>query len=89
MFTANSSRKTGLPPQVSSEQPDAQSRPQVGREMLPIHCHAWTCLSNATPECTSPTKRFPLKTASLNSTSTTKTRTNKCTCRLTLRRRIT
>ena len=40
-----SSRKMRLRPQVSSEQVDDQSRPQVSREMLPvlemsIHCHA-------------------------------------------------
>ena len=58
----NSSRKTGLRPHASGEQADAQSRPQVSREMLPVHCHAWTCLSIATLECTSPAKRFPSKT---------------------------
>ena len=31
-------------------------------EMLPIHCRAWACLSNATLECTSLAKRFPPKT---------------------------
>ena len=45
-------------------------------------CLSWTCLSNATLECTSPAKRFPLNNANLNSTSTTKTRTNKYTRRL-------
>ena len=54
-----------LSPQASSEQADAQSRPQV-----------------STLECTSPAKKFPLKTANLNSTSTTKTRRNKYTRRL-------
>ena len=49
-------------PQASSEEADVQSKPQVSREMLPIHCRARTCLSNATLECTSPAKRFPLKT---------------------------
>ena len=81
-FSYISSRKPRTRPQASSEQADAQSRPQVSREMLPIHCHVWTCLSNATLECTSPAKRFPLKTANLNSTSTTKTRTNKYTRKL-------
>ena len=48
--------------QASSEQADVQSKLQVSREMLLIHCRARTCLSNATLECTSPAKRFPLKT---------------------------
>ena len=52
----------GLRCQTSSEQADAQSRPQVSSEMLPIHCRAWTCLSNATLDCTSPAKRFSPKT---------------------------
>ena len=34
----------------------------MSREMLPVHCHAWTCLSIVTLECTSPAKRFPPKT---------------------------
>ena len=37
-------------------------RPQLSRQMLPIHCHAWSCLSNAMLECISPTNRFPPKT---------------------------
>ena len=57
-----SSRKVGLRGQASSEQADGPGKPHVNREMLPIHCHAWTCLSSATLECTSPAKRFPLKT---------------------------
>ena len=57
-----SSRKTRVPPQGSSEQADGQSSPQVSREMLPIHCLAWTCLSIVKLECTSPAKRFPPKT---------------------------
>ena len=88
-----SSRKTRLQPQVSREQADAQSRPQVNREILPIHCHTWTCLSIFTLECTSPAKRFRPKTANekkffciqqykkkkkkMSSTSATKTKTNK------------
>ena len=48
--------------QISNEQVDAQSIPQVSKEMLPVHCQAWTCLSSTTHECTSPAKRFPLKT---------------------------
>ena len=48
--------------QASSEQADAQSRPQVSREMLPIHCHVGACLSIVTLECTYPAKRFPPKT---------------------------
>ena len=56
------SKETRLRDQASSEQADAQSRPQVSREMLPVHCHAWTCLSIITLECTSPAKRFPPKT---------------------------
>ena len=94
-----------------SEQADAQSRSEVSR-LLPIHCHNWICLSNATLECTPPVKRFPSKTANennflstqsltfiitvnqwtflkltiaikkLNSTSTTKTKTNKYNRRL-------
>ena len=58
----SSSRKISLPPQASSEQADAQSRPQVSREMLPVHCHAWTCLSTVTLECALPAKRFPPQT---------------------------
>ena len=57
-----SNRKTRVRNQASSEQSDAQSRPQVSREMLTIHCHAWTCLTIVTLECMSPAKRFPLKT---------------------------
>ena len=41
---------------------DTQSRSQVSRKMLPVHCHAWTCISVVTLECTSPAKRFPPKT---------------------------
>ena len=52
--------------QASNKQADAQSRPQVSREMLPIHCHAWTCLSIVAFECTSPAKRFPPKTVNEN-----------------------
>ena len=48
--TKASSRKVRLLLQVSSEQVDAQGRPQVSWEMLPIHCHAWTCLSIVTLE---------------------------------------
>ena len=66
MFTTSlskvSGRKMPVQPQASSEQADAQSRSQVRREMLPIHCHTWTCLSIVTLECTSPAKRFPPKT---------------------------
>ena len=47
--------------QASSEQLDEQSRPQVSRKMLPIHCHDLTCLSIATLECRSSAKRFPPK----------------------------
>ena len=44
-FATIISRKMGLRLQASSEQVDAQSRPQVSTEMLlvldmPIHCHA-------------------------------------------------
>ena len=60
--TIINSRKIPVLPQASSKQADDQSRPQVSREMLPIHCHARTCLFNATLECTSPAKRFPPKT---------------------------
>ena len=49
--------KNPLIPQTSSEQADAGSSPQVGREMLPIHCQALTCLSIVTLECTSPAKK--------------------------------
>ena len=90
-----SSRKTPLSLQDPRKQADAQSRSQVSRQMLPIHCHAWTCLFIVTFECTSPTKRFPPKTAKwkeipsnptntkkLNSAPTTKTKTNKYTRRL-------
>ena len=31
--------------------------------MLPIHCHAWICLYNATLECASPANTFRQKTA--------------------------
>ena len=55
----SSARKMRVMPQASSEQ--AQTRPQVSREMLPILCHAWTCLSIARLECISPAKRFPQK----------------------------
>ena len=58
-----SSRKTRLRRQASNEQADAQSMSQVSREMLPIHCHGCSCLSNAMVEYTSPVKRFPPKTA--------------------------
>ena len=51
---------------ASSEQADAQSRPQVKRQMLPIHCHAWTCLSIVKLECISFAKRLPLKTVNEN-----------------------
>ena len=57
-----SSRKTRVQLQASSEQADDQIRPQVSKEILPIHCHAWTWLSIVTLECTSPTKRFLPKT---------------------------
>ena len=56
-----SNKKIGLSSQGSSEQADAQSMPQVSREILPIHCHTLTCLSNAMLEFTSPAKRFPPK----------------------------
>ena len=85
-----SSRKTRLQPQVLREQADVQSRPQVNREMLPIHFNAWSSLSIFTLEWTSPAKRFPPKTANeknsfisnkykkkMSSTSATKTKTNK------------
>ena len=58
----NSSRKILLPRQASSEQADVQSRPEVSREMLRIHCHAWTCLSIVMLECSSSAKRFLSKT---------------------------
>ena len=48
------SRKTRVSGQASSEQANGQSKLQVSREMLPIHFHDSTCLSNATLECTSP-----------------------------------
>ena len=48
--------------QASSEQAEPQSSPQVSREILPIHCHPWKCLSNATLECASHAKTFPAKT---------------------------
>ena len=55
-----SSRKMPLlPRQASSEQEDGQSRPQVSRQMLPIHCHAYLLI--VTLECTSPAKGFPPK----------------------------
>ena len=54
-------KETLLQPQASSEQADAVSRPQVNREVLPIHCQAWACPSIVTLECTSPAKRFPPK----------------------------
>ena len=57
-----SSRKPRILPQASSEQADAQSRPQVSRQMLPIHFHSWTCLSIVMLESTSCAKRFPPKT---------------------------
>ena len=44
--------------QASSEQLDEQSRPQVSRKMLPIHCHDLTCLFIVTLECRSSAKRF-------------------------------
>ena len=62
MYKHAGSRKMPVRMQALSEQANAQSRPQVCREMLPIHCHAWTCLSIVTLECTSPAKRFPPKT---------------------------
>ena len=40
----DSSRKMQLRPQASSVQADAQSKPQMSRQMLPIDCHASTCL---------------------------------------------
>ena len=55
------SKETPLRSQTSSEQADAQSRTQVSREMLPVHCHAWKFLSIVTLECTSPAERFPPK----------------------------
>ena len=62
------------------------ARPQVSKKMPRVglkwvgRCYLLlTCLSSATLECTSPAKRFPLKTTNLNSTSTRKTRTNKFT----------
>ena len=57
-----SSRKMPVLPQDLSEQADSQSRCQVSRETLPTHCHASTCLSIVTLECTSASKRFPPKT---------------------------
>ena len=58
-----STRKVRLRAQASSEQADDQRRPRASREMLPIPCHAQTCLSTVTPECTSHAKRFSPKTA--------------------------
>ena len=46
-------------------------RPQVSREMLPVHCHAWTYLSIVTLECTSPAKRFLPKTVNEKKVLTT------------------
>ena len=46
----SSCRKTRVSPQPPSEQADAQSRPRVSREMLPVHWKAWTCLSIVTLE---------------------------------------
>ena len=51
-----SSRKTPLSSQASNEQTDAQNRPQVSREMLPVLRQAWACLSIVTLACTSPAK---------------------------------
>ena len=62
IFSDCSSRKTRGQAQASSEQADAQSMPQMSKQILPINCHAWTCLSIVTLECTSPAKRFPPKT---------------------------
>ena len=56
-------KKTGLRFQASGEQADAYSKPQVSREMLPIHGHAWTCLSSAMFQCASPAKKFSPKIA--------------------------
>ena len=52
----------GLQAQASSDQVYAQSKPQVSRQMLPIHCHAGTCWSIVTLECALPAKRSPPKT---------------------------
>ena len=60
----------------------SRQMPRVDHKWVRRCCLSWTCLFNATLECTSPAKRFPLKTANLKSTSTTKTRTNKYTRRL-------
>ena len=34
--------------------------------MLPVNCHAWTCLSIVMLECTSRAKRFPPKAARIS-----------------------
>ena len=55
---AHFSKETGLLLQASNEQADSESRPQVSREVLPIHCQAWTCPSIVMLNYTSPAKRF-------------------------------
>ena len=62
MYVCSSSKMRVLL-QTSSKQADNQSRPQVSREMLLIHCQAWTCPFIVTLECTSPAKRLLSKTA--------------------------
>ena len=66
----------GARPQVSRQMP------RVGLKWVGRCCLSWTHLSSATLECTSPVKRFPVRTANLNNTSATKTRTIKYTHRL-------
>ena len=56
------SKEAPLQPQASSEQTDAEIRSQVSREMLLVHCQAWTCLSIVTLDCTSSAYRFLPKT---------------------------
>ena len=41
MYIINS-RKPRISAQVSREHTDTQTRPQVSREMLLVHCQAWT-----------------------------------------------
>ena len=60
-FIMEDGKKLNLGIRVKGKQ-DYSCRPQVSREMLPVHCQASTCLSNATLECTSPAKRLPPKT---------------------------
>ena len=55
---AHFSKETRLLLQASSEQADTESRPQLSREILPIHCQAWTCPYIVMLNYTSPAKRF-------------------------------